>query len=787
MTALNRKLRRDLMTMKGQSLAICLVMACGVATFVMSLATLHSLHYSREIYYRQYRFADLFAQVKRAPEALSAEIASIPGVAQVQTRVVADVTLDMPDMLEPATGRLISVPELGRPVLNNLHLRRGRWIEPGRPGEAMVSEAFADAHALQPGHRIRAVINGRLQELQIVGIVLSPEYVLSLSGAADLPDDRRFGVFWMGREELAAALDMDGAFNDVTVSLRRDASAPAVIERLDLLLDRYGSIGAYDRADQLSDRFLSDELRGLRGMGMVVPVIFLAVAAFLLNVVMSRLIGTQREQIAALKAFGYGNMQVGWHYLKFVLVISVVGSAIGVVVGAWLGEGLMTLYERFYRFPVMEFTLHPPVLLGGLAIAIGAATLGTLGSVRRAVILPAAQAMRPETPANYRPTVVERVGLQRLFTQPARMVLRHLERRPVKAGLSILGIAMAVAILVMGRFMTDAFNHMMELGFFIQQRQDVTVTFVEPSSAATLFALQRLPGVLDVQPMRAVPVRLVSGHLEYRTALTGVAADGRLFRVIDTDMRPVALPEEGLVMTDMLARKLDLRLGQMMQIEIMEGERWTLELPLVRTVREYAGMNAYMDIDALHRLMREQGSLSGGFLRVDRHQMPELYRQLKQTPRVASVSDKLAMVQSFDQTVRENQRQMQFFNMMFAVIIAAGVVYNTARISLSERSRELATLRVIGFTRGEISSILLGELAVLTLAALPLGMMLGYLFSAGVAAAFESESYRIPVVITRQTLGLAAAIVIAAAVASGLAVRRRLDHLDLVSVLKAKE
>jgi len=786
-SALDRKLLRDLMQMKGQSLAIALVMACGVATFVMSLMTLRSLRDSQAAYYTQYRFADVFAQVKRAPIGVADEIADIPGVAAVQPRIVADVTLDVADMDEPATGRLISVPDAGRPLLNDLHLRRGRYLESGRAGEALVSEAFALAHNLEPGDTVRAVINGRLQTLRLVGVALSPEYVLSLEGGAALPDDRRFGVFWMAYEELAAAFDMDGAFNDIAVSLVPGTSVPQMLRLIDRLTERYGAVGAHDREDQLSHRFLSDEIRGLRGIGLIVPMIFLGVAAFLLNVVMSRLIATQREQIATLKAFGYGRLEIAIHYLKFVLVISIVGAILGTAVGIRLAQGLTALYAQFYKFPSFVFSVRSEVAGAGLLVAAGAAVAGTLGSVRRAVILPAAQAMRPEPPPNFRPTVVERLGLAALFTQPARMVLRQLERRPLKAAFSVLGISMAVAILVMGGFMNDALDHMIDYGFYTQQRQDISIAFREPTSAAAIHEVARLPGVSDVQPLRSVPVRLRSGHLHRRGVITGIPREARLLRVIDEDMRAIDLPAWGLVFSDMLAKLMDVRVGQSVRVELMEGERREFDVPVMATVREYAGTNMYMDIEALHQLLQEDATLSAAFLTVDAQAMPELYSQLKRTPRVASVSVKQTMVQSFMDTQAENQRVMQRFNMAFACIIAAGVVYNTARISLAERGRELATLRVIGFTRTEISAILLGELAVLTVLAIPVGMVLGYGFSALVAMAFESESYRIPLVVGRRTFGLAALVVIVAAFGSGLLVRRRLDHLDLVAVLKAKE
>jgi putative ABC transport system permease protein len=788
MSALNRKLRRDLMQMKGQALAIVAVMACGVGTYVMSLTTLRSMETSQRAYYDRQRFAEIFARVKRAPQDVAAQIAEIPGIGIVQTRVVQDVTLDVADMIEPATGRLISVPDVGRPRLNDLYLRQGRWIEPGRSGEVMCGESFAAAHKLKPGDSVRAILNGKLEELRIVGIVLSPEYVISLSSIGALPDERAFGVFWMGYEELANAFDMDGAFNDISATLVRGASETEVLRRIDRLTEPYGGIGAVGREDQLSNRFLSDEISALRGMGMIMPSIFLGVAAFLINVVMTRLIGTQREQVAALKAFGYSKLEIGAHYLKFVLVIALLGTIVGVALGIQLASGLSSLYATFYRFPVFQFVLDPGVLASSLLIAAGAAVVGTLAAVRRAVNLPAAEAMRPEPPPNYRPTVIETIGLQRFFAQPARMVLRNIERRPLKAALSVLGIAMGVAVLVAGQFIEDALDYMIQFGFFAQQRQDVMVNFVEPASAGALYELSRLPGVIRAEPMRSVAVRVRSGSISRRVGITGLSGSASLFRALDDrNWLPVPMPEEGLILSEKLAEVLGLVPGQRIWVEVMEGRRPVAQLAVSGLVREFSGTNIYMHKNALHRLMREGDSLSGAVLHVEGRRMPDLYRQLKQTARVAGVSAKESSVRSFNETQGKNQRTIKFFNVMFACVIAAGVVYNTARISLSERSRELATLRVIGFTRGEISAILLGELAVLTIAALPLGMLLGYGFAWLATFAFNSEMFRIPLVVSRHTYGFACTMVIAAAVCSGLLVRRQLDHLDLVAVLKSKE
>lgn len=787
MRAIDRKAVRDLWAIKGQAIAIALVIASGVGTFVMSLNTLKSLQNSQELYYEKYRFAHVWSHVKRAPMSLVRRIEVIPGVSQAYPRVVVDVTLDVRGMVEPAVGRLISIPERRVPLVNDLHLRKGRWIEPHRDGEVLVSEAFAVSHHLEIGESVTAVINGRRQKLTIVGVVLSPEYIIQIHGANLLPDDRRFGIFWMGYEQLASAFNLDGAFNDVAITLSRGASEPEVIQRLDDLTKPYGGRGASGREDHVSHRYISDEIRQLRSLGLIAPSIFFSVAAFLLNVVLTRLIGVQREQIAALKAFGYTKLQIGLHYIKLVLLISLAGTAVGIVVGSMLGRSLTEMYTTLYRFPVFGFEWNASVVLGALLISSAAAVAGTLLAVRRAVALPPAEAMRPEPPAVYRPTLLDRSGLGEFLPQAARMIFRELERKPIKAAMSCLGISMAVAILVLGAFTMDSINYIMNFQFALSQRQDLLVTFTEPTTAGALYELQHLPGVVRCEPIRSTATRFHFRHRTRRVGIIGLNPGGRLYRLLDEQERLVSVPRDGLLLSTKLAELLDVRLGDRVRVEVLEGEQPIREVPVSAMVTEYGGTNAYMDAGAMHRLLREGETLTGAFLSVQRDRMEDMYRTLKNTPRVAGVTIKEASVKSFHDTIAENLGRIRFFNILFAVVIAFGVVYNSARISLAERSRDLATLRVIGFTRAEISAILLGELAVVTLAAIPLGLVVGYLFAAWAVLGLDTEVYRVPLIIERATYGFAVAVVLAGAAISGLLVRERLDYLDLIAVLKTRE
>jgi len=787
MRVLDRKLHRDLRRIWLQALAIALVIGCGVAMYVMSLGTLRSLEESRTAYYERYRFAEVFASVKRAPEWLARKIAAIPGVARVETRIVSTVMIDVPGMAEPARGLLISVPERHAPDLNALHMRVGRYIEPDHPDEVVLNEAFAQAHGLLPGDHFHAVINGRKRLLNVVGVALSPEYIYSLGPGAIMPDDRRFGVMWLGRDTLAAAYDLEDAFNAVSLTLMHGAIEEQVIDDLDRLLEPYGGVGAYGRKDQTSHWYISNEMVQLRSMGTVAPLIFLGVAAFLLNIVVSRLIATEREQIGLLKAFGYSGRAVAWHYAKLVLSVVSVGVLLGFAGGGWLGRGLTEIYTEFFRFPILYFRVDPGTFAIAALISYGAGLVGTLGAVRRAAKLPPAVAMQPAPPPVYRKTLLERLGLDTYLAQATRMILRHLMRRPVRAGLTTLGIAMSAAILISSMFMMDSIELIIDVQFNRLQRQDVTVSLVEAKPARIVQELERIPGVMRAEPVRAVPVRIRSGHISRRTALIGLAAGNDLGRVLDRDLHPVSMPPSGLVLSAKLADVLGVGRGDRLRVEAMEGRRPVGEIPVSAVVQEYIGTSAYMDISALNRFMQDPAMVSLAYLQIDSRFENELYKELKDMPAVAGVTVEAAAVESFRKTLAENLLLMTTFNVMFAGMIAFGVVYNSARISLSERGRELASLRVLGFTKAEVSSILLGEFALLTVAALAPGFLIGYGLAWSMSLSFETELFRIPLVVSRETYGFSALVVGVSAAISALIVRRRIDRLDLVAVLKTRE
>ncbi|MCP1375733.1 ABC transporter permease [Dyella lutea] len=788
MRALGRKAWRDLWHLRGQALAIALVIAGGVATLVMSQSTYQSLTATRERFYREGALADLWAPLKRAPDALAPRLAAIDGVQTAQTRLMAAGTLGVPGFGEPVRVELVSLPqEGGQPLLNRLQLRSGRLPNPDVDNEVVLGEAFAAAHALRAGDTLSLTLRGRQRWLRVVGVATSPEYVYQSPPGAVFPDFRRYAVAWMNRHAMEKALSMDGAFNSVVLRLRPEAKPAAVIAALDSLLARYGGVGAYGRHEQTSARYLEEEMRQLQTMARLFPAIFLGVAAFLVHVVLMRLLGTQRDQIGVLKAFGYPDRALARHYLGIAAVIAGAGALLGIALGAALGGWLAHVYQGIYRFPFLAYRLSAVAVATGLAVSLGAAAAGALMALRAAVRLPPAEAMRAPAPARFGPSLVERLGLRRWLTPAVRMALRDLGRRPGRAAFTVFGLAMASAVMMVGRFQGDAVQTMVDTQLGIAQRHDLSVSFVEPAPRGVVPELAALPGVRAAEPVRMAPVRLVHGLHSYRTVLEGLPPGARLRRPLDTTLRPVLPRSDGVLLTDYLGQMLDLRPGDRVEVQALDGHRRHVSVPVAGFVHEYIGAQGYMDLDALNRLLGDGDVVSGVLLGVMPGAAPDVYAELNRRPWVAGVDSRLAAVRSFYATMGESMLVFAWVAALLGGVINFGLVYNAARISLSERGRELASLRVLGMTEGEVSMLLLGQLGVLVLVSVPLGFVAGYALCWLMTQGFQSELFRVPVRLTTATYAFAAATVCVASLLSALLVRRRIHRLDLIGVLKTRE
>ena len=787
MSALDHKLLRDLWRIKGQAGAIALVVAVGVLLLVMMSGMISSLEETRRTYYERYRLADVFAPVVRAPQKVLDRIAEIPGVDAVEGRIQGKALVEVAGQAIPVRAQVVSLPPWREARLNGVYLANGRMPQPGRTEEVLLLKSFAQAHGLTLGDRLSATMHGARRQFRIVGIAQAPEFLFTIAPGEVVPDNARFAVLWMNQDALEAAFDLKGAFNEVLLSLERGARPEPVLAAVDSVLDRFGGLGAYALADQFSNRFLSEEIRGLRTTSAAVPPIFMAVAAFLLYIVVSRMVQAEREQIGLIKAFGYTDWEVSLHYFKLVVSIALFGAALGSAGGVWAGRALAGVYQSIYHFPFLVFRVEPSSFVSGVSVSVLAAVAGGLLVLRKVFALTPAVAMRPPAPADFSRSGALNVRLKRWLDQPSRMVLRRVLRNPGRIVGAVIGISAGMGLSSAQMSVMSGFNDALDQTFAVIDRSDVSVTFFEQMPEKTVFALRQLPGVIEVEPTRAVGAVLRHATQSYRGGVTGLVPGARLSRAVDADQADISMPDSGIVLARALADILKVGPGDSVTVEVLEGRRPVLEVPVARIADTLLGAPAFMKLDVLNKAMNEPGRISGAYLRADSEQYPALFAALRDVPSVAGVTRKSDARAALKKLMDTGAGTMRFIMAAIAGVITFGIVYNSARISFGEQARDLASLRVMGFTRGEAAFILLGELAIVVILAVPLGVAIGYGLSFLVAAGFSTDLYQIPTTFRPTAYGWAGVAVVVATVLSGWLVKREINKVDLVATLKTRE
>lgn len=779
MNTLNKKVIRELIALKSQSITIALVVASGIAIFIASGSSYDSLWEAREKFYHNTHFAEGFASSKPAPEILERRIRNIPGIQDIRMRILRESVIDFPEEVLPSSGRFVSITE----GMNELVITSGRSAVTN--DEVVLSEAFAAANGLIPGKKIAVILEGKRKFLNVVGIALSSEFVYVFSASSPLPDPKHFGILWMKKEALEAAFQMQGAFNDLIFTFSKDAKRKITLQQLDQELEGYGGLGAYDRDKLPSHSFLRDEFKQLKTTAYAIPMIFLGVAAFLLHIVSTRIISKEREQIATLKAVGYSDLAVAFHYGKILTAISGAGAAIGILLGVYFGDAMLSLYGEYYKFPNLKLIITPALVIQGVIIGILSGLVGAMFSVRSVLKLNPAQAMRPPVPESFSKIPLENF-MKSLPTQ-GKMILRNLFRRPFRTILSSLGISTSVMIMVIGTFMYGAVDNMLNLQFNLLQRESVTISFFGPVSSEAELEISKEKGVLVTEGYRMVPIRIRVGAVTKELLLQGLPRDAELRRLIGKGEKILIPPDSGILLNSQVAQKLGFRAGQEIQLEILEGNRKKVKVMIEGTVDEILGQAAYMERNAVSRLLGEGNSINLLTLRTDPKEESALLFKLKNIPKIAGINTRAGTLNVFREMTARSMLATTIVLLIFASVIAIGVVYNTAMIALSERAFELGSLRILGFNKLEVFSILAGELTMQTIVALPIGCVTGYGFVYMMFTSVETEGFNIPLNVSLDTYGIALLTTIITAFISFIILYFKIKSMDLVSILKIRE
>jgi len=791
-SVLDRKLLRELRASWLLLTAIVSIIAVGVACYVSMGATYHNLTEAQHRYYRQCRMADFWIDLKKVPLAELDALAELPGVAAIRPRIGFFATVDLEHVTKPLNGMVLSLPDRREPVINNVVLQRGGYFTDRRENEVIVNEALAARHGLEPGDWIRLVLNNRRQELFIVGTAISSEFVYLLPPGGLAPDPEHFGVFYLKQTYAEDVFDFDGAANQVVGHLAphvRDHPRQ-VLDRAERLLAPYGVFATTPLEDQASHKFLSQEIQGLWVFAIILPCIFLAVAALVLNVLLRRLAQQQRTVVGTLKALGYADRQVFVHFLKFGLAVGLGGGLAGCALGYWMADGYTQMYSKIYEFPELRSRFYPSLVAICVAISLGCAVVGSLQGTRTVLRLKPAEAMRPKPPKSGGAILLERVGwLWGRLSSGWRMVLRDVVRARTRTIAGVFATAMGSAVLVCGFMLADASYYLIDYQFKWILRSDVDLSFKDERGEDVLLEAAALPGVDLAEPIFNVACTFSNGPYRRKGAITGIAPDARLTIPRNRDAVPVGVPPGGLVMSRKLAEVLHLRQGDVVTVQPIKGLRRRHRVPVVRLSDSFFGTAVYADIHYLSRLVNEEFALSGVQLAVDRRPEREaaLYRELKRMPALEAVSARRDMVENLDKILVENMGIFISGLVLFAGVVFFGSILNASLISLAERQREVATLRVLGYGPWQIGALLLRESMIVTLAGTLLGMPIGYGLSVLTAVAYNTELFRFPVVATPGTWVWTLLLAILFGLAAHAVVQIVVHRMDWLEALQAKE
>ncbi|HQU42237.1 MAG TPA: FtsX-like permease family protein [Pirellulales bacterium] len=792
MTVLDRKLLRDLRHSGGLLLAITSIMAVGVACYVALGFAYRNLSRAQHRYYADCRMADFSLEVKKVPVSELAAVAKLPGVVEVRPRIQFFATVDIERIAEPLNGIVLSLPDRRGPTINDVLLRRGGYFTDARSNEVIVNEKFARFHGLGPGQWIHLILNNRRQELFIVGTAMSSEFTYLVGPGSIMPDPEHLGVFYLKHSYAEEVFDFDGACNQVLglLSPQLRDRPEETMRRAELLLDSYGVFTSVPLSQQRSSRFVSNEISGVKAFGVVDALIFLAVAALVLNVLMTRLTEQQRVIVGTLKAIGYLDRQVFAHFLKFGLAVGVLGGVLGGGLGYAISFGMTGLYRKFFEFPTLDNQFYFDIFVQGVLVSLACALIGSVHGARAVLRLEPAVAMRPKPPAQGGAIWLERFGrFWKSLSFAWRMTLRNLVRQRFRTAAGVFAAAMGAGMSVNALMLAEATRFLVDFQFFQVQRSDIDLAFEDERSEAALTEARQLPGVDRAEPTLSVGCTFVNGPHSYKGGITGLARDARLTVPRDLAGRRLRIPESGLVMSRKLAELLYLEHGDLVEIRPTKGLREPRRVPVVGIADSYMGLTVYADIHYLSRLVHEELAVSGVQLAIDprRDVVRSLYRELKRLPGVQSVSSRADAVANVMDTLIKNQRVFIGLLVLFAGVIFFGSVLNSSLIGLAERQREVATLRVLGYTEWQVGNLFLRESLLLNTLGTLAGMPLGYLLNWGITVAYDTDLFRIPVVDPTQSCLATFAIGGSFALLAHAVVQRAIFRMDWLEAMKTKE
>jgi len=781
MRKLDVRLLRLIKNSKGQFISISLMVILALTIYVSFSMVGDNLNNSIYDYYNITNFGDIFVDVVRVPKVAIDQLHNIEGIELAQGRISSDVPLRVDDPDEKVTVRITSVPKESH-IINDLYVIEGNGLT-GNSKSAVVLQQFSNARGIELEDKITPYIAGREYSLDIVGIVGSPEYIYLMENEQSLiPAPEKFGVIYVTEDFAQSVLGYQGSYNEIVIKVKDSHinRLDSIVDEIEEQLDRYGVRQTTKREDQLSHFMMMQEVDQLDVMATAITLLFLIVAAVIINVMLSRIVKNDRTSIGVMKALGYSNLQIMLHYTKFSLAIGLVGSLIGIGLSIPISMSFTSLYIMFMNIPLFQMRVYYVYFIYGVLLtSVFCVVSGVIGARSVTKILPA-DSMKPEAPKSGGRIFLERFkNIWSRISFSWKMVIRNILRNKRRAAFLVVGIALTYGITMVPVFMSSVWTNIFTVHYGEFQRMNYNIDFTSPMSNNAMRELSKIIEVDDIEPKSEIPFEFRNGWRKKSVMTIGLLSETEFYNFKSPSGQRLGLPREGMLLSERLAESLHVSVGDEVLVKNFMPGKEDAYIEVKGIIEQHLGTNAYMDIDALNELLGEKGMITGVLMN-SRDDVVNNLRDVKNIRQIQSVEDmKNSFIEFMDMIIYSVGVMM-----LFGGVLGFAIVYNITIISISERLMEFSSLRVMGFEKKEIYKMVSRENGLLSVLGILFGVPLGYGMCAGIISAISMDMVGIPLIINTSTYFTTAFATIVFIGIAQLATVRKIYKIDFLEALK---
>lgn len=778
------------MATKGQYAAILVTIILGIMIFIaMSMAAIN-LKTTLDAYYEENNFADFFVTINSAPESVIEKINKIDGVKSAEGRISGTVPFISKDETERINVKLISA----RPdeQINKAFLIKGTLIK-NNYKDALVLSQFADARGIEIGDEITVQVNGRPVQLQVAGIVANPEFIYLMENLdALMSDATKFGAVYISEELSQTLFGMKGAFNtilidyDETLIPADDNENEPVIQRIlddiEKEVDGYGIQSMFHKKSQLSNSMVSQEIKQLKNMSNSLPLVFLLVAALILAMMLNRMVKKDRGVIGLFKAIGYSNKDMVIHYTKYALFAGIIGGTIGGIAGMATAGGMTQLYLQYFNIPLLKVDFN----FGYVAIAVAMASVICTGAglwgARGIIHITPAESMKEEHPKKGKRIFLENIPfLWKRFSFSWKLVFKNIFRSKKRTGLVIAGVIFTYGMILFTLSMPAVVDNLMNKYFTDYLKMDYSVSFKMPMDKSVVYDFKGMGKIDAIEVKADIPVELSNGNLKKIINLTAVNQDTQFYGFADNDGNSIAMPEQGLMLTENLAGILKVKPGDWVKVKSYSGGDPVYEKVVV-VFPQSLGMGAYTNFESLNRFLLGKNLITGVNIKSGD---TALANEILKARNIASVSSSTDIRAMYDKSLALIIVSIGIM-LVFSGVLGFSIVYNVTSVNIGEREAEFSTLRVLGFSNKEIFRLILKENNIIMVIGILLGIPVGTAMLGYATYAFSTENYSLKMEPTSASLFYAGMTTILFILLAQVATYRRIKKLDFLQALKTR-